>query len=1083
MKKIYSVLVCIGLSFGLTAQTTNLGSPLGWSGKLDQKNVALEVMPGYDQDIVDAQDVIDDEGKDAPWRFGYKYDVDYSPSNSGTWTTLPNGDKVWQLAIECTGAMTINLLFEDYDLPTGAYLYLYDITKTNRVGAYTSRNNRPDGDLGTELVHGDKIIVEYVEPANVSEPGDFTITNVIHGYRSLNHIQAELTKDLTKALNSSGDCNIDVNCPLGSAWGDQIRSVAMIVVGGSGVCTGALINNTCDNGTAYFLTANHCLGAGGGPSNWAFRFNWETDPADVSCATTTGSTDPGSPYDQTANGATTLVSGTQADHALLQIDNMTVTDAQNWNAFYAGWDNSDNLTVTSAIGVHHPSGDVKKICEELNAPYHTSAGGPAAQVWMIDDWDSGVTEPGSSGSPLFDQNGRIIGQLYGGAAACSGTNDNNQLDYYGRLGVSWPLGIGTYLAPGGCGTSTTNDGWDPNSPSLPDDASISAIATPVGLLCTGTFTPEVTIKNNGTNTLTSATINYDVDAGTNQTFAWTGSLAAGASETVILTAMTVASGAHTFNASTTLPNGNADSTPGNDASSSVFTTMSNGQSVTLELNLDCYGNEVTWEIQDIGSNVLLSGGPYTANTGGEQILVTTCLDPGCYDFIIDDSYGDGLFGSQYGGCTIDGDYTITQDGTAAILATIQAVDSDYGSQEINNFCVTSPCSGTLAATTVEEDCFGDDDGSITVTITGGDAPYTYDIGSGAQAGSTFNGVSQGIYTVTVTDVNACESTIDVNLGGPTLFTASSAVVDETCSGSADGSIIITAAGGTAPYNFSNNCGSSTQASGNFTGLVAATYCLETTDANGCLVTESITITSSAGIAATTTVTDISCNGLTDGSIQAITTTGTAPFTYDIGSGVQGSDTFTGLGASTYTIDIVDANGCTGQTSGNVIEPTAISASSVTTDEIFGNDGSIDLTVSGGTAPYSYSWTGPNGFTSTVEDPANLETGDYTVTITDANGCTFQRDAFVDSQLGILENGFSFTIYPNPSNGLFNIQLLNFEDKVEVSVVDVTGRLILVSQTEGQSLFTVDLADKAEGTYFLRISSGDFETTKKIVHRK
>ena len=1079
MKKIYTALAFLGLSFGLYAQTTNLGSPIGWNGKLEIKNIPTELMPGYDQAIIDAEDVINDEGKDAPWRFGYKYDVDYTPANSGNWTTLPNGDKVWQLAIECTGAMTVNLLIDDYDLPNGAYLYLYDVNKTNRVGAYTSRNNRPDGDLGTELVHGDKIIVEYVEPAYVTEPGNFTITNVIHGYRSLNHIQ----KELTKALNSSGDCNIDVNCPLGDAWGDQIRSVAMIVVGGSGVCTGALINNTCDDGTAYFLTANHCLGAGGGPSNWAFRFNWETPLSDVSCATTSPSTDPGAPYDQTANGATTLVSGTQADHALLEIDNMTVTDAQNWNAFYAGWDNSDNLTVTSAVGIHHPSGDVKKICQELNAPYHTSAGGPAAAVWMIDDWDAGVTEPGSSGSPLFDQNGRIIGQLYGGAAACSGTNDNNQLDYYGRLGVSWPLGIGTYLAPGTCGTSTTNDGWDPNTPSLPDDAAITAVISPVGLYCSSSFTPEVTIKNEGTNTLTSATINYDVDAGTNQTFAWTGSLAAGGSENVILPAMSATSGAHTFNASTTLPNGVTDSNPANDASSSAFTTMANGQPITLEINLDCYGEETTWEIQDVGTNTILSGGPYVNNTAGELITVNTCLDPGCYDFIINDSYGDGMYGSQWGGCTIDGDYTITQDNTASVLATIQAVDSDFGNQEVNNFCVVSPCSGTLSSTTVEENCFGDDNGSITVSVTGGSAPFTYDIGSGAQASGTFNGLAQGTYTVTVTDNGACVSTIDVVLSGPSAFTATSTSINETCPGSADGSIIVTATGGTTAYLYSSDCGVSTQATGSFTGLGAGIYCVLTEDANGCQVTENVTLTTGTGVTATSTITDISCNGLTDGEIQVVPTNGTAPFTYDIGSGAQTSDTFTGLGDGNYTIDIVDGNGCTGQTTGTVSEPTALTASTTSTDEIFGNDGSIDVTAAGGTPPYTYSWTGPNGYTSTVEDPTNLESGDYTVTITDANGCTFDRDAFVDSQLGVLENGFSFTIYPNPSNGVFNVQLLNFDDQVQVEIVDVTGRIVYRSMNNGQSLFNVDLNDKADGTYFFRISSGEFETTKKIILRK
>lgn len=1000
MKKITTLLTLIGLVFGVNAQTTNLGGPIGWKDKLPSKLVPVEVMPGYDQAVVDAEDVINDEGKDSPWRFGYKYSTNYSPSTSGIWSTLPNGTKVWQLGISCPDAMTVNLLLENYNLPEGAYLYLYDTDKTNRVGAYTARNNRTDGLLGTELVHGDNIIVEYVEPANAAFPGEFTITDVVHGYRSLNIVQDDL---LDKALNSSGDCNVDVNCPLGNGWEDQIRSVAMIVVGGSGICTGALVNNTCDDGTPYFLTANHCLG--GSTGSWAFRFNWESPAGTESCATTANSVDPGPPYDQTANGATVLVNGTQADHALLQIDNMTLTDAQNWNCFYAGWDNSDAQTVTQATGIHHPSGDVKKICREDQNPYHTTAGGPTAQVWMIDDWDQGVTEPGSSGSPLFDQNGRIIGQLYGGAAACSGTNDNNQLDYYGRLGVSWPLGIGTYLAPGSCGSATTNDGYDPNAATLPDDAAITSVIAPTGLICASSVDPEVTLKNEGTNTLTSVTINYDIDAGPNNVFNWTGSLAPGANTTVTLPTITTTSGAHVLNASTSLPNGNADSNPGNDAAAGNFTTMANGQPVTIEINTDCWGSEITWEVQDVGTNTLLSGGPYTDVGGGELITVNTCLDPGCYDFIINDSYGDGMYGSQYGSCTVDGDYTITQDNTAQTLATIQATNSDFGNQEINNFCVQSPCTGTLSSSTVEETCFGDNTGSITVSVTGGNAPFTYDIGSGAQGSDTFTNLAQGSYSITVVDASACSNVINVTLGGP------------------------------------------------------------------------------AEVTGTLNITDISCNGANDGQIQVTPGNSNPPYTYDIGSGAQGSDTFTGLSANNYTITITDTDGCTGQSSGTVNEPAALSSSFTTTDEMMGNDGSIDLTMSGGTPPYSYSWTGPNSFTSSNEDPSGLEQGTYTCTVTDGNGCTHVVNGVeVDSQLSVGDESIQFSVFPNPSNGIFNIQLINSDAEVKVSIVDVTGRLVYSEQVFGTSLFSIDISDRAAGTYYIRISDGEVQSAKRIVNK-
>lgn len=677
------------------AQTTDLGGPISWKGKLnDQKQIPVLEMPGFDLQAIQAEDAVNDAAKDAPWRFGYKYETNISPQTNGYWRNLSNGDRLWRTAIKCEGAMTINLLMEGFNLPEGARIYLFDKNNTNRVGAYTSRNNRPDGLLGTELVHGDEIIVEYFEPVEVTGQGSFTISHVVHGYRSLDRVQS----DLEKALNSSGDCNIDVHCPLGNGWEDQIRSVAMIVVGGSGICTGALINNSCDDGTPYFLTANHCLG--GSTGNWAFRFNWASPPGTESCATTAGSSDPGPPYDQTANGATVLVSGGDADHALLEIDNMTVTDAQNWNLFYAGWNNDDtDGSITQATGIHHPSGDVMKICRENNSPYHNTAGGAA--VWYIDEWEEGVTEPGSSGSPLFDQNGRIIGQLYGGAAACSGTVNNGTYDYYGRLGVSWGLGIGDYLDPASCGgTNTTNDGWDPSGPALPDDASIQSVESPTNLYCDGTIYPMVRLRNAGGNNLTSCVINYDIDGGTNQTYNWSGNLAPNGTEEVWLPSLTVADGSFTFNASTSMPNGVTDTDPANDAALSTFEVQTGAFETTITIETDCYGYENYWEVRDASSNLVASGGnsigiapggQQIANNGdpdsyGDEMTINEklCLAVGCYDFIMFDDWGDGMEGSSAWGCNTDGSYQIT-NASNTVLASIQNVN--FGDSETNNFCV------------------------------------------------------------------------------------------------------------------------------------------------------------------------------------------------------------------------------------------------------------------------------------------------------------------------------------------------------------------------------------------------------------
>ena len=895
----------LGLTFfcisSLFSQTKDVGVPVGWNKKLNPNNIPLEIMKGYNQSKIDAEDLINDATKDKPWRFGYKYDVNFTPQNAGLWTTLPNGDKLWQLAIECKNALTVNLIFEDFDLPNNAHLYIYDLQRTNRVGAYTNRNNRKDGLLGTELVHGENIIVEYFEPKNVNYSGNFKISNVIHGYRPLSIIQ----QNLAKGLNASGDCNIDVNCPLGTGWDNEIRSVAMIVVGGSGICTGALINNSCSDGTPYFLTANHCLG--GSTGSWAFRFNWQSPPGTESCATTAGSTDPGPPYDQTANGATTLVNSGASDYALLEIDNMSLSDAQNWNCYFAGWDASDLTTVTEATGIHHPSGDVKKICRENDAPYHSNAGGAA--VWYIDEWEEGVTEPGSSGSPLFDQNHRIIGQLYGGAAACAGTSNNGQYDFYGRLGISWSNGLDAYLNPSACGASTfTDDGYDPNTPTLPDDAGIVGISSPNGPYCIDNFDPEITLRNFGTNNLTSVTINYNIDGGMNYTYPWTGNLLPGTSQTVTFPNITTSAGSHTFNVFTTQPNGNTDSNPLNDAGSSSYSATIGGQDILVEINTDCWGSEVTWSIEDSNGNIFASGGPYADVTGGEYITQNVCLALGCYDFIINDTYGDGMYGSQWNSCTVDGDYAIVDLSTGIILASTIAANSDYGNQEINNFCVSQACPWSLTSTTVMDTCFGNNNGQILVSVNGGSGPFNYDIGNGIQNTGLFSNLQQGNYTIYVSDTG-CASSIQVNLSGPTPITASFSNIDVSCFGLSDGGIVATGSGGTPPFTY--DFGSGFVNSGTLNGLSSGNYVVDIQDANGCIGSSTTTVNEPMEISAFVVVFD-EVNG-SDGVINITVSGGNPPYVFSW-SGPMGytstNEDIGGLIAGTYVLNVTDMIGCT-----------------------------------------------------------------------------------------------------------------------------------------------------------------------------
>lgn len=242
-----------------------------------------------------------------------------------------------------------------------------------------------------------------------------------------------------------------------------------------------------------------------------------------------------------------------------------------------------------------------------------------------------------------------------------------------------------------------------NLTTVTDDIGVTAILNPTGNVCGESFTPEVTVTNFGSNTVSSFTVNYDIDGGANQTDNWTGTIGAGQSTTITLPNTTTSNGAHTFNASTSSPNGNTDTNSGNDDDSEAFTLDGTGSEVTLTLETDCYGEETVYELFDDNNNLVYTGGnqnvtiPVTAtqNTAGTDpgayaseatIEVKWCLSAGCYDFVLWDAYGDGLNGTAVSGCNTDGDYTITDD-QGAVLASMQAANGAFTFSETNNFCI------------------------------------------------------------------------------------------------------------------------------------------------------------------------------------------------------------------------------------------------------------------------------------------------------------------------------------------------------------------------------------------------------------
>jgi hypothetical protein len=639
------------LSLVTFSQQGDGGLPKTFKEVVDYNKIDMRVFDEPNIAALKIEDSLTDNSGTAPWRFGFNNNTNINITNSGTWINLPNGDRIWQLVVVCKNALTVNLTFSQTTIPEGNELYVYNPSKDFILGKFTA-SHLYNGELGTELVPGEMTIVEYFVPKG-SSIGNINICTVTHGYRTPNEF-------LLRAFGDSGACNVNVNCPEGTAWIQQRNSVVMLVSGSNGFCTGALINNTLNDGKPYVLTANHCYS---NPATWIFRFQWES----TSCINPSTS-----PTFQSLSGAVLRAQGTPSDFCLVEITgglvNGTVPAA--YTPYFSGWDNTETIS-PSAVCIHHPSGDIKKIAIENNALISTSFGGsPSNSHWGVLSWDLGVTEPGSSGSPLFNQNRRIIGQLHGGASACGASVLS---DEYGKVSVSWnPAGSTTsgqlkhWLDPNNTNASFI-DGYDPsNAPTITLDAGLSNSTFIQTSLCGSNYIPNVTISNGGSQTVTTAVISYSIDGGTAQNYNWNGSLAQFQTQVINLPPVQLLPGNHTFSATVSQVNNGVDELSINNATNTQFlVTAINQTSNLLKVTLltDNYSSETYMEVLSSNGTVVwfqgnesFAGTYGTNNTPGPTDPTSPLLDNttynwdvplslnDCYTFKIYDYYGDGLDG-------------------------------------------------------------------------------------------------------------------------------------------------------------------------------------------------------------------------------------------------------------------------------------------------------------------------------------------------------------------------------------------------------------------------------------------------------
>ena len=417
-------------SFAL-CQISNYSTPKSYSYELSQSVYRVET-DHINIDELLYQEKIDND-MDLPFKFGHSFSVDIDFFEIATVDFLSNGDKVYRLEINSKDAFSINLIFDQFYISEETELFIYNKSKQHTIGAFTHKNNKHYKRFSTAPVKGDMIIIEFYEPSHVKSESIINLSNIVHGY-----------KDVFRGYEDSEECHNNVNCAEFQSWNDEVSSVLLTLTdGGTRLCSGSLINNVNQDLELYFLTSETCLG---GHEDWIFMFNYESS----SCTNQDGITN------QTVSGATLLVNHYESDFALLKLEENPPED---YDIYFSGWDiTGDNPF--NCTSIHHPVGDIKKISQHTGVAISDGWFFDDDTHWKINEWSSGITEPGSYGAPLFNEDKQIVGQLHGGESSC----DNPVDDYFGKLSHSWNLGLKEYLDPDNTGITEIDGVGVINSP-------------------------------------------------------------------------------------------------------------------------------------------------------------------------------------------------------------------------------------------------------------------------------------------------------------------------------------------------------------------------------------------------------------------------------------------------------------------------------------------------------------------------------------------------------------------------------------------------------------------------------------------
>ena len=517
MSMVLVLLMAFAFSNRVSGQILKEGKPLSSIYHVSPDVEKLDFTPDFDWDKIYEED--SHRQKDGvPMRAGFSLPVGLDINNSGKWTRLPDGRMMWRLSLAAEGATALGVVFDQYELPEGSELYLYNEGKSMVNGALGSHNNRPERVLSTRVLYGDIITIEYIEnpnplsssratmerlaldakgsktnaemaqkqvsmvdPANYRSAASLSVGELMYMYTDVYAI-FDGSKPQTGA---SGACQVDINCAVGDSWQNQKRGVIHQFnrIGSSWYfCSSSLVNNTLQNFIPYVLSAYHCgQGSSAADRNvWQFYFNYERP----SC----GSGAP--PTSDMMTGCDLRAEAPIAGGSDLLLVQLKSNVPSSYNPYFNGWSRSTTAS-TSGAGIHHPAGDVKKIStysSTLTSANPNIDGSVMASnsawrvVWTANVSGHGCTEGGSSGSPLFNSDGLIVGTLTGGSSTCANPGSG---DFYGKFSYHWEsngttpsVSLRSWLDPAGT-NPTILQGWDPTWTTDPPVANFSASETNV----------------------------------------------------------------------------------------------------------------------------------------------------------------------------------------------------------------------------------------------------------------------------------------------------------------------------------------------------------------------------------------------------------------------------------------------------------------------------------------------------------------------------------------------------------------------------------------------------------------------------